>query len=346
MKKFILKTSIFVIPFFILYALNLLLFNPKEGDLVRLGYIYNNTSPKSTINSQYHLPKRYTLLSKIDLTTKRKFEVITIGDSFSEQDSLSYINFLGNKGVSVLHIDAFISGTNPNQTLTSLLNANFFDSISTEYIVLQSVERYFNLRNEEIDIDLSIDLNSISNKIKNHTKKLPDLKVQFFSAVTVKSLLNNIQYFFVPKPTFSQTYKYNSNCDNLFLNTPNELLFYQDEIDNLNIKNDSLSIFKSIEVLENINDLAAKRGIKLIVLVSPDKYDLYYPFIMDNGDLIKPLFFSIYEQTEKKYRNIDSYQILSEKILKESDIYFYDDTHWTPKAAKIIADEIYNIIRE
>jgi hypothetical protein len=347
MKKFIIKSSLFVIPFITLFALNKFLYNPTEGDLVRLGYLYSNPSPKSLIINRYMLPKHYKRLSEIDLTSNTKFEVINIGDSFSDQDSVGFNNFLANKEVSVLHIDKFFSGNNPIQTLIQLLNSNFFEYISADYIVLQSVERDFNQRNKEINFDLSIDLDSLFNEIKKYKKKTPNYDLQFFSDATLKAPLANIQYCFDPKPSYSQMYKYKSNNNNLFSNSPGELLFYQDDIDRLNTKNDSLSISESIEVMERINDLTAKNNIKLIVLVSPDKYDLYYPFINNNNNnLIKPLFFSIYEQAEKKYKNVNSYKILSEKIKKERDVYFYDDTHWSPRGAEIIADELFEIMNK
>ena len=171
MKKFIIKSSLFVIPFITLFALNKFLYNPTEGDLVRLGYLYSNPSPKSLIINRYMLPKHYKRLSEIDLTSNTKFEVINIGDSFSDQDSVGFNNFLANKEVSVLHIDKFFSGNNPIQTLIQLLNSNFFEYISADYIVLQSVERDFNLRNKEINFDLSIDLDSLFNEIKKYKKK-------------------------------------------------------------------------------------------------------------------------------------------------------------------------------
>ena len=83
---------------------------------------------------------------------------------------------------------------------------------------------------------------------------------------------------------------------------------------------------------------------KLIMLISPDKYDLYFNHIKNNESLTKPLFFQLYDQYKKNYTNVDAYKILSEKIESEKDVYYYDDTHWSPKGAKIIADDIYKII--
>lgn len=346
MKKFILKTNLFVLPFMFLFFLNAFLYNQQEGDLTSLGYLYSNPTPKSFISSQYDLTRRYKLLSEIDLEQKNNFDVITIGDSFSEQDSLGFNNFISHKGLKVLHIDRFIVGSNPIQTLIKLLNSEFFNYVSADYIVLQSVERHFNNRTNKIDFDLTIDLDSISNQINRYTKTTPNYDIQFFSDAILKIPFTNIQYNFQRKPKYSKTYKYSSISSDLFSNAPNELLFYQDDINNLKIKNDSLNIMHSIYVIERINDKATKHNMKLIMLVSPDKYDLYFKFIKDKENLTAPLFFEIYEQAQKNFINVDSYKILSEKIDSEKDIYYYDDTHWSPKGAKIIADELFEIINK
>jgi hypothetical protein len=345
----------FILPFFIIHAINIIYYDQEEGDLVRIGFLYSNACPKSSINSQFLLPKKYyTVLSELDLTTNTKFDVVIIGDSFSDQGVLGYQNFLAQKGISVLHIDGFISKdnlgqANPIQTLVGLLNSNFFDYIQTDYVVLQSVERHFNKRNEKIDLDSSMDMKKVSDKISSKKKGIKkiaqELRLSFFSNRTLNIPLTNIQYLFNPKPKYSQTYKYKLNNFNLFSNNAEEVLFYEDDYNFLKFKNDTLNVINSINAIEHISDLAFKKNIELITLISPDKYDLYYKYIKDNEKLIEPTFFSIYEGSEKRYINVNTYQILSKKIEKEKDIYFYDDTHWSPKAAEIMANEIHKILK-
>jgi hypothetical protein len=158
------------------------------------------------------------------------------------------------------------------------------------------VERLFNQRNNEIDFDITIDIDSLSNQINRHTKQKPRYDLQFFSDATLKIPITNVQSNFKRKPKYSKTFKSINN--NLFTNSPNELLFYQNEINNLKIKNDALYIMRSIEVIEQINDKVKKQNMQLIMLVSPDKYDLYFNYIKENNHLIKPLFFEFYEHTE------------------------------------------------
>lgn len=348
MKKFILNTCVFVIPFFALYVFNVFNYSQRgaEGDLARMGYFYSNPSPRSTIDSQYDLIKQYTLLSELDFTTKVKFDVMTIGDSFSEQDSLGYKNFLASNGTSVLHVDRFISGSNPIQTLVSLMNSGLFDSIQAEFVVLQSIERDLNDRTRSIDFDARLDLELLSTKVKHHKSVSPNYNLQFFSDATLKMPLNNFQYSYTDKPVFSNTYQVKTTRRDLFSNSPDNLLFYKHDIRKLGAKNDSLRTLNSINVLDELSDLLSKRNIELIVLISPDKYDLYYPYIKDKSKFLAPTFFSTYEKAEKTYNNVDTYRVFSAKMSVEKDIYYYDDTHWSPVGGKIVVDEILKIMND
>lgn len=327
--------------------------NPNEGDLVRVGYLYANPCPKSEVSRQFNIPRQYQLLSEIPLRTKQKFDVFNIGDSFSDQDSFSYHNFLAANGLSVLNADKFISrdlvryisADNPIQTLIELLNGNFFDSIKADYIVLQSVERHFNQRIEEVDFKKKLRIDELENRVENGKTTIKVPEQRFFSATTLKIPLTNFQFLFNSKPTFSKTHKFKINTTQLFSNQADNLLCYEDDLNKMNWKNDSLATLESIKVIDAIHNLVQEKNMKLVVLVCPDKYDIYYPYIANKENGSAPTFYSIYDNTQKKYMNIDSYGLLTEALAKEKDLYFYDDSHWSPKAAKLIADAIYNQVQ-
>lgn len=352
MKKFILNTCLFVVPFVALYGFNLIIYDQRgaEGDLARMGYFYTNVSPSSSINQRFNLPQLYTLLSEINLDSPQiKTDVMTIGDSFSEQGALGYKNFLADLGVSVVHVDREISGGNPIQTLVSLINSGLFDKLKPKYVVLQSIERDFNSRTGGIDFNAQIPTNfykpqhSSSDTVAAHN---PAKNLQFFSDATLKMPLNNFLYLFIAKPPTSNTYKVKTIDSGLFSNNPDHLLFYKNDLRKLDAKNDSSRTINSIKVLNQVNELLASKNIGLIVLVSPDKYDVYYPYIENKDSYREPTFFATYENAEKKYHNIDSYSILSSKLKEEKDVYYYDDTHWSPKGAQIIAQEIYDVMTQ
>lgn len=346
MKRFIYKSSLFVIPFLCLYFFNVLNYNQNEGDLARLGYLYNNPSPKSNILKQFSLQKQYTLVSEINLNTKTKFDALTIGDSFSAQGNIGYQNFLTNEGTSVLDIDIFFR-ENPIQKLVELINGDFFDTIQTDYVILQSVERSFMQRCENIDFSKSLDLDSVKKILKKHVRRAPKKRIlNFLSNDLFKIPLTNIQFKSSCKPKNSLTYKVATNKETLFTKSPNNLLFYKNDIDLMTYKNDSLNILNSNKTLNKINCLLSEKGIKLIVLISPDKYDLYYPYLSNKDNFEKPLFSKHYKALSKEYISVDSFEVLANLITCEKDVYYYDDTHWSPIGANVIALEINKIINE
>ena len=83
-----------------------------------------------------------------------------------------------------------------------------------------------------------------------------------------------------------------------------------------------------------------ERGVKLIGLPSTDKLDFYDDDIINKNQYPKPLFFETMRSLDKNYIYIDSKKILKENTSNIKDVYFYDDTHWSPVASKIIADKI------
>ncbi|MNF12645.1 hypothetical protein D3C80_2142110 [compost metagenome] len=56
------------------------------------------------------------------------------------------------------------------------------------------------------------------------------------------------------------------------------------------------------------------------------------------------MFFQYLASLKKDYLYINSKKILSAQLENKKDIYFYDDTHWSPIASKIVADKIRNVI--
>ena len=353
MKKFIIKTSFFVAPFLLFYFINTKFYKKDEGDLARFGFIYNNPSPSSEVAAQQKsLEKKYTLISESDLSKNIKVNVLSIGDSFSEQGLIGYQNILANKGFSVGHVDRFLSEENPIQVLIELINSDFFDRIKTEYVVLETVERYAVDRTSELSFTQSKSIDNIKTQIKEYEEKKlkstnPDelQKLEFFSDATVKIPLFNFQYLFLDRPFRSDVYRFKSENNLLFSNKPEDLLFYKEDIKFLPKKNDDKNVSQANKVFNKINQLLEKKGIKLIVMIEPDKYDLYYPYIKNKPKRKEPLFFEKLEKEKKEYLYIPSYSILSEMIKKEKDVYFYDDTHWSMKSANAMSEQIYKIIQ-
>lgn len=354
MKKLLYKTAFFVFPFFLLYLFSFKYYRLDKGDLIRLGYIPNiyNYDFRKLFAEDFKKNYNCTNFSEINLKKKNKFSVFTIGDSFSEQGSVGYQNYLEyNSDIEVLHLDGFLHD-NPIETVNGFLNGNVLDSIKVDYIILQSVERSIVNRGIDFNKKSKINIDSLTNLINKHKEKLnkhkeklheevlkEKTKDKFFCRETLKFPLNAIYYNFDDNAYSSKTYQVKTK-QNLFSTNNHKLLFLDDDYEVLSVNN-NLSFVKTLN--SELNMLAKRlkeRGIKLIVLPSPDKLDFYYDDIINQNQYPKPLFFETMRSLHKNYIYVDSKKILKENTSNIKDVYFYDDTHWSPVASKIIADKI------
>ncbi|RKR05364.1 acetyltransferase AlgX (SGNH hydrolase-like protein) [Flavobacterium sp. 90] len=342
MRKFIFKTLLFTVPFLALYLITSLFYSTKETpDLLRLGYIPDIYQDYREA-FDFSKPKKYELLSK---SKHRKFEILTIGDSFSEQGAIGYKNELAND-FTVLHVNRFISD-NQIQTLMNLVNGDFFETYKINYVVLQNVERYIIDNSENIDSNGKLTIKDVDTLVTNAKPKKEVFKYDFFSSATLKFPLSST-LFFIKENYLSnkQVYNVQLNTKSLFSNNSDKLLFFYQDFTQTNKNNLVENSEKLNAILNAISGKLKQKNIKLIVLPSPDKYDMYYDYIVDKKSFTKPLFFENFKKLKKDYIYIDSKEILSEKLKTQKDIYFYDDTHWSPIASKLIANEIKNSIKK
>ena len=334
MKKFIFKTIGFVAPFMLSYLAFVYWGELNKGDLLRIGSLADDTGDYLEIWSEdFSQDIYYSRLSALDKQTS--FDIFTIGDSFSQQEAYGYQNYLvRDEKVSVLHYD---QSTNAIHTLNQLINGDFFDKVEVKYVVLETVER--NFANEAVGVDPASGITF--DELKANFKAFPyeEQSPRFFSPSTIRFPLHHALYPFDDNAYVSQVYKAKVNAD-LFSTGDKELLFYYGDLTNLpyNSKKESVEILNN--ELSALNQKLAAKGIKLIVLPAPDKYSVYYDYIADKASYPEPQFFNELNALEKDYLYIDSKAILDEALKGEKDIYFYDNTHWSPIGSKLIARQV------
>ena len=282
MKKFIKKSVFFLSPILLAHIFLFLFYTTNKGDLLRIGYIadfypnYRNIF-KDELNKSIYYSE---LAETIDYS---KYDILIIGDSYSEQGNIGYQNYLAQKSdFRVLNFGMELN-SNPIQNLYSLLNGDFFNQTNIRYVVLQSAERDFVRRINYLNTAKIINcetLNELVNKPTIAKNRVNSYK--FLSSRVVKFLFLNLFYLFDDNAFFSEVYRTELNSANIsgfFSAAKNELLFYYADLDAVKENNDE----KKIESLNNIlNDLSHKlksKGIQLIVLPCPDKYDIYHDLI-------------------------------------------------------------------
>ncbi len=346
MKKFILKTAAFILPFVLLSLFPMFFYSAAKGDLLRMGYLPDNSFDRTTIfKKEFERKSHFTNISDIDINAKSEYTALTIGDSFSEQGNTGYQDYLGEKGkATILHFDRFLHD-NPIETLYGILNGDLLDNVKVKYIILESVEREFVSRSNRPDSTQLIRCNTLSKKIKNRRKfKVKESnEEQFFSKATFRFPLYNICYNFDDNAYFSKTYQVKTKRS-LFSNSNPELLFFTADVEKVTTNNEMAYVAALNTELNSLSGKLRKKGITLIVLPCPDKYDLYYDFIVDKAQYPKPQFFEHLGKMPKDYLYVNSKEVLGTAAKTQKDIYFYDDTHWSPIASELIADELSKII--
>lgn len=346
MKKLIKKTSFFVIPFLLLFVISQSFYIKDKGDLLRLGYINDTNKYDANVlfKKYFEREKLYQQVSEINLDKVNTYDFISIGDSFSAQGQVGYQNcMMNNSNVKLLDIDRDLYDS-PIKALYDLINGGFFNKNKTKYVILQNVERAFVERGKSVVKTDKITIDSLkqvfAKKKKIEAKKEP--KDQFFSKDNIRFVMYNINYLYDDNALVSPTYKVNT-VKNLFSVSDNNLLFFQDDLKAVKDNNDKKFIENLNIELNALSDEFAKLNIKLIVLPSPDKYSIYYDYIVDNTKYEKPNFLNYFNGLEKRYLYINSKDILAKAIKNQKDVYFYDDTHWSPIASELIASEILRI---
>ena len=217
------------------------------------------------------------------------------------------------------------------------MNGDFFENYHFEYVIIENIERHFidNIQNIGFKKSLSLtELNKLVEiKSKHNKNDFAYNSVLKFPYYAIKYKLNKT-YLFNGKVYKTQISK------NLFSVNNNQLLFYYRDISSTRLNNENMNVNNLNNILNDLNDMLLKKDIKLVVLAAPDKYDVYYDYIVDKHDFPRPLFFEQMKKCNKKYIWINSKEVISSHINQKKDLYFYDDTHWSPWVSQLIADEI------
>lgn len=309
------------------------------GDLGRLGKINFGKKYVNSFVSDFEQQKYFFDGSFI----KSNFDVITIGDSFSQQKKIGYQNYLGKiSNKKIMNLKRYNNGMDePEQTAFLLLNSGYFDIVKPKYLIVESVGREFLNRGTNIDVEKKDDLEKILNYYKE-LKQSTNEKKSLFDIGNLKFIINPLLYKLNDRAFMSVVYK-KKLLKNLFTVKNNELYFYIDDIKNLKYqKNENFE--KTNKNLNLLSQKLKEKGITLVVMPAVDKYDLYQDYIIANN-FPKNTLFENYELLDKEYLFINTKKILLTEIIKgEKDVFYANDTHWSHKASEKIAQNINTLI--
>jgi hypothetical protein len=307
-----------------------------NGGLDRMAYVIGSKHYRKPGNT---LPRRH--IENKDYHGQH-IDVLTIGDSFSNskdngRDPLyqSWIASLHN--LTVLNIQ-LLPDANPLSDVVILLNSGYLDKHKPRFIIVETVERNgVTSFYKKIDLQVSMPLHEVEEYYKHAEFNPHPPEYGFVNTGNFKFILNSILYRFSDHAFFSGVYIRDLNTPLFSVKNDRKLLFYHDDI-----KRIPLATKENMQALnDNFNAVAGllrKKGITLYFMPAADKYNMYSDYIVNNP-YPKSVFFELLRPLPKQYVLVDTKAILSQEIKKgEKDIYYADDTHWSWKAVKKIAE--------
>ena len=329
MKKFLTKLSYTVLPVFLLLfglvAYVTLYISPRTtGDLGHLAYIPFDCQEDAPGEMEELL---FEDVRQTDSLRSVHVDVLTVGDSFSSMGRIGYQNYLAAQGVSVANSTRELY-ENPFQYAYNILDRGLVDSTNISVLVVQVGERDLVSRSEEFDV----------NKVDIHELD-PEPPSNGGGSANDWSLLR-ARDFLMYRLHWSPVYKVTLDKDYFNNKEPRSLYFYCADITNgVNIGEASRQ--KIQEVFQILTRKAEERGIALLLMIPVDKYDLYQDHIVDS-----PYPHKTYIEEARDIFGDTPNVLLCKYLLTpliekgEKDVFLFDDSHWSIKAAEIVGKEL------
>lgn len=321
MKLFIRKFFIFLLPISLLVFNYLLLhiLKEKEGDLSRVANIFFEKG----YHQKFNIVPDCILFYDIDIQqTPDNPSIMVFGDSFSNiYRPYSYQQAIG-RGIkdSVINILYDFNYSPEFAALIYLLNAPKEKMPKT--LIIESAEKYC----------------------------IPRLNNLFFSdSTSIIQIQNNNKKYKAPREKFTDIVSYYRNklgmgkgvivskLNNPFFSAKNkEYSLLSTFEDTIHYPNPMISI--AVQNLLKLEHLAKTQNVKLLYLIVPNKSSVYAPYTNRQD-----FFFSL-----EKTLGFDTipFVLYPLPLLREQlecgvkDVYYADDTHWTPHTASLIGDYI------
>lgn len=338
MRKFLIKCLFTVLPLWMMWVgltcyISLVVIPRCSGDLGELALIPFGKAYDQALSQQVMTDTFYTTFHDEDEVRSGKVDVLTVGDSFSQLGNTGYQNYLKLKNVDIANFARYYL-FNPVQKVADLLRFGYVDSTNVKLIMLEVGERRLAEHFGAVTFhNQSMTRAPRKTVVKGNGKwSLSRARDYLYYGLNI----NDIN----PVLTASLDRDFFSSAE------PRKLYFYRDEID-LGVSISQREAMMIKEKLEELNALAKENGVELMMIVPPDKYDVYQGYIINNPYPRK----TIIGDLERWIGDCPHIVLLKESIMPlvaegEKDVYLFNDTHWSFKAQKAATEQIYKRLPE
>ena len=341
MKKFLIKLSYTVLPVFLLLFgltayLNLYIRPRSTGDLGRLAFVIIGQEYGQRIEQD---ELKDTLFNKVRETEDLRsihVNVLTIGDSFSQQEHAGYQNYMAQEGLTVANTRRDLYD-NPIQYAWNLLDEGIVDSTNIDVMVVEVGERDFAIRIENFRTD-KVEVGE------------PDIPGEYVEEnvwdIRQWSLLRTRDFLMYRYAGRNPVYEVLLDRDFFSSKEPRKLYFYcADVLNGLTI--DEAIRPKVKEVFDMLTTKAHERGFALVLMLPVDKYDLYQEYIVDNPYALK----LVNEEVRELLGDCPEVMLCKYTLLPllasgEKDVFLFDNSHWSWKGSQAVGKELARRVKE
>lgn len=318
MKLFINRLLLVSSPILCLLIYYTACINPYiSGDLGRLASIpfekgYINQVQRRCFCTQNLVTRQ---INQMDTINAR---IVTIGDSFSQQDQEGYQNFFAislNEQVVNLAFKPIVS------LLVRLYHKSYF-TMENSIIIFEIAERDFLRLMPAIDFD--------------HILKVSDFQKVDANNLNEKfPILQGVKQFIFEKTNMGSRAVLRKKMSKQFFSLTDSTLYVYKN-DNYEIIDSSLD--KAKENVNRLHKLFVSKNIELIFMIAADKSTLYQDYVIPSRQ--RATVTEKMEELDSLYWFVNTAKILTPYLQTHKDIYYANDTHWSPVGASIVGKEL------
>lgn len=352
MKKFLTKLFLMVIPIVCVTLYFAIIIEPRRnGDLGQIGFIpfddkYHDYIKSMALDSIYDTEINNLQFEQANCDSS----ILIIGDSFSEQRIYGYTNHLAMlyPGFKVYNL---ILNEDTNIKFQLFINRLLWNKPLPRIIILESAERHLS---DNLSSLTTYPQPTIENVLIQSSNKAKHCKTKS----TKKDKLDNfVKNLVERKESIKKTFLYTQEFIKRKLNVTDnpvkhvklrkklfsckgkekDLFFYYEDIKKGNEEKHK----KAKQLLEFILSTTEQKGFNFLFVVPADKFDLYKDFTKNNPYKKSKCQLDYYKEFNDDQRFLNCKELLYPHVKNgEKDIYKCHDTHWSPLAARYVAEEI------
>ncbi len=335
MKRFLLKLSYTVLPLWLLtmtvtgfYKLKV---EPEmNGELGPLGKLVFPVEHKDNVDIT---TKYYTDCVSLEELTDTVVDVLTLGDSFSQQWLGSYENFIARDGFSTVNLHVAM---NMFQTAYDLMKLGYVDSTHVKTIIIESCERF--------TVERILKLSTLDTAVT--VMPINTVRAVGEDDTSRNNPLIETRNWILLRLGIKHPVRHARVNRELFSGGDGRDLYFLDE----DLYQTSISPAETVIIKRNIgliNNMADSLGIKIVYLVPPDKYTVYQQYITNNPFPLKTVGKQL--KTMMASDNVHVWvfgiDVVSQSVeTGEKDVYPVSATHWNWSTSERVASTISALI--